>query len=47
MHMIVHANCAEGLHLSAFHFPCNSFDIITIYAYFNSQFFSYLIKVYK
>ena len=20
-------------------FPCNSFDIITIYAYFNSQFF--------
>ena len=27
--------------------PCNSFDIITIYAYFNSQFFSYLIKVYK
>ena len=27
--------------------PCNSFDIITIYAYFNSQFCSYLIKVYK
>ena len=23
-------------------FPCNSFDIITVYAYFNSQLFSYL-----